>query len=103
VNPRDIERLAARIERLQRIPTHGWMTGDDLEFSNLLPSSRVSDPSRKLPTPETLLSQGINPRQYVDAVRLCQRADALVSRNRPNNPRRLMHDMARGRVPYLGR
>ncbi len=103
MNPLDRERLAHRIERLQRQSTHGWMPGDELEFSNQLPNSRVRDPRRKLPTVEQVRSEDFTPQQYRNATQRCLRMESLISQNRPTSMRRIIHDMRRGRPPGFRR
>lgn len=99
LSPADLIRLAVRIEALERQSTHGWMPGDALEFQNGLPNSRVTDPRRKLPNPTAVREGSITFDQYQGAVQICWRLESLANYNRPNNPRRIMHDMARGKFP----
>lgn len=99
VNPLDIKRIIFRIESLQRTSTHDWMGGDDLEFRNSLPGGR--DP-RALPEPKWLGDQApvdIPQAKWQTWIQTCLRLESLVSRNRPGNPRRMMHDIARGKIP----
>ncbi len=103
IHPKDKERLAQRIERLELRRTHDWLPGDGLEFQNQLPSSRVLDPHHKLPTPERVRSEGFTVEEYQWAVQRCLRMESLISRNRANSPRRMMHDMIHGRPPGFRR
>lgn len=113
MNPMDLNRLAYRIERLQQQSTHDWMPGDDLEFKNQLPNSRVCDPRRKLPDPQVLRSASLKlaageaseftPQQYRDAVQRCLRMENLIHQNKPTSTRRMMYDMRRGRPPGFRR
>lgn len=103
LNPLDLNRLAVRIETLTRTQTHGWMPGDDLEFKRGLPNPQVL--REVLPPVETVREAAkgaaeFSPQEYHNAIQVCLRLENLISRNRPTNPRRMMHDMARGRVPF---
>lgn len=103
LNPLDLDRLAVRIETLTQTRTHGWLPGDDLEFKRGLPNPQVL--RGVLPSVETVRAAAkgaaeFSPVEYRNALQVCLRLEDIISRNRPNNPRRMMHDMARGRVPF---
>ena len=100
MNPRDQEYLANRIQRLMNQDTRDWMPGDDLEFSNQLPNSRVQDPRRKLPTLERVrTAEDFSMQEYQDASQRCLRMESLINRNKPTSTARMFHDMQRGRMP----
>lgn len=104
MNPLDLNRLAVRIETLMRQSTHNWMPGDDMEFRQGLPEPRDANNPRRLPSAEKVraAAQGdgeFTVQVYQNAIQVCLRLESLISRNRPTNPRRMMHDMARGRFP----
>ena len=107
--PRDLERLAVRIETLQRTSTHGWEGGDTLQFKNLLPGSRGR---QVLPDPKSLreLAQNYPDRgedqrwlnqNWRNWIAWAQRAEGIVRDNDPRNPKRMMRDMVRGKLPRL--
>lgn len=96
----DKRRLAHRIERLMRQSTHGWLPGDELEFSNQLPNSRVRDTRHKLPTPERVLEDDFSVQEYQRAIQRCLRMEGLVHANRPGSMKRILRDMQRGRPPW---
>jgi tRNA nucleotidyltransferase/poly(A) polymerase len=107
VSPLDLERFAARIERLQRTRTHGWNPADGLEFKNMLPSGRGH---RRLPDPKKLREIARDTpfsdedSRFVSSnwrnwMTWALRAEGLIRDNDPRNPRRMMRDMARGRFP----
>ena len=99
----DIQRLAVRIETLQRISTHGWNPADEIHFKNLLPTGRLTS---KLPDPKMLrelADSGHGPRWpdwqgWVTDVRRCE---DFQRDNDPRNPKRMMRDMARGKFPGI--
>ena len=107
--PLDLQRLAVRIETLQRTRTHGWDSGDELEFKKLLPGSRGR---QVLPDPDSLRTLaneypteskdqrwiGQNWRNWISWT---QRAEGLIQDNDPRNPKRMMRDMARGKFPRV--
>jgi hypothetical protein len=95
---RDKERLVLRIEQLMRQTMNDWVPGDELEFRNQLPGSRVPDPRRKLPTPEHVLSEEFTAQEYRDAVQRCLRMETIAHQNRPANMRRLLHHLSRCKV-----
>jgi len=110
MHSRDLEQLAQRIERLARTRTHGWHGGDDLEFENRLPNSRVRDPRRKLPDPARLRElakqreRSEEDEKWVSSnwrmwIQTAMTLEGLVRDNDPRNPRRIMRDMAWGRHP----
>jgi len=113
MNSMDLSRLANRIERLQRQRTNDFMPGDDLEFRNQLPDSRVLDPRRKLPDPQVVRAASLKlaagdaseftPQQYQNAVQRCLRMENLIHQNKPTSTRRMMYDMRRGRPPGFRR
>jgi hypothetical protein len=108
MTPLDLQRLAVRIETLQRTSTHGWHPADELEFKRNLPQGRSL---LALPSPDYLRElarqwergegkpDGYSEEEY----RLtCQRAldmESLIHRNDPRNPRRIVRDMVRGKLP----
>lgn len=107
MSPLDLQRLATRIERLQRTSTHGWHPADSLSLRNLLPGGRgqqiLPDPKRlreiakqreRSQEDEQWLQQ--NWRLWLGWT---QRAEGYVRDNDPRNPKRIMRDMARGRFP----
>ena len=107
VSPLDLERFAARIERLQRTRTHGWNPADGLEFKNMLPGGRGH---RRLPDPKKLREIARDTpfsdedSRFVSSnwrnwMTWALRAEGLIRDNDPRNPRRMMRDMARGRFP----
>jgi len=101
ISPLDLQRLAVRIERLQRMSRHRWHPADDLEFANLLPGGRDR---RAVPDPAEL-------RRMADAREIPPPAkfrlwnqmtlhlEGLAHQNDPRNPRRIIRDMSRGRFP----
>ena len=108
--PLDLRRLAVRIEALQQKRTNGWHPADEMEFKKALPGGRGR---RVLPDPEWLRGAA---REMVDDTfsandekelnagwrMWTQRVldlEGLAARNDPRNPRRMMRDMARGRLP----
>ena len=105
--PLDLERLAVRIETLQRASTQGWLPADDLEFRSFLPGGRgrrvlpspqwLRDLAKQFPFPddERALVNG----EWRNWIAWALRAEGLVHDNRPNNPKRIMRDMARGKFP----
>ena len=101
VDPLSILRLAVRIEGLQRTNTHGWR-GDELEFRNLLPTGRDH---RKLPDPVELRKKAqdndltMNQMQFWNGIAM--RLEGMAQDNDPRNPRRMIQDMARGKMPGM--
>ncbi len=77
----DLDRLAARIERVGRAGRHGWHPGDELEVRGLL---------QRLPAPEAL--RAMNPEDVQQGdwrvwMQLILRAEGLVRDNDPRNPK----------------
>ena len=105
INPLELQRLAVRIESLQRTSTAGWDAGDDYELRMMLPDSRVPMGSRtRLPLPEKLreLSLGENEislQDYRTWNSWCMNLEQTLHRNRPGSPQKMMRDMARGKFP----
>lgn len=100
MNPNELLNLASRIDRLQRVNTQDW-GGDELEFRNKLPTGR--DP-QKLPDTRTLREmaerkQYPTPVEYRLWLTVLQHLEYLVIQNDPHNPRRIIHDMVRGKMP----
>jgi len=110
MDPLSLNRLAVRIEQLQQLSTHGWDNADSYELRMFLPGGRIP---QCLPDPmglradATYLQMGETPRitveQYRQAIQRCLRLEGLAHDNRSNNPKRLMRDMAHGRVPNFRR
>ena len=120
MDPLDLERLAVRIEILTQHRTHDWDDADAMEFRSWMPGSHSINPGRrKLPDPANLrlaaanlrLRQSVgadekitvSPADYRLAMQRCLHLEGLVTANRPHNPRRIMRDMAPGRLPGLRR
>jgi len=112
MSPLDLDRLANRIERLQRTSTHDWMPGDDMEFRKQLPTARV-DPRFKLPDPQVLraASKSLQMKEAIEFTRQdyqtanqrILRMESLVHQNKPTSMKRIMHDAVRGRGPMFRR
>lgn len=103
LSPLDLQRLAYRIENLQRVVAHGWRGGDDLEFYNCLPGGR--DQRRALPQPASLREmadkhEAPTLRTWEMWVTVTQHLESLARYNDSHNPKRMMRDMARGRCPW---
>jgi len=101
ISPLDLDRLAVRIETLQRRSRHGWHPADDLEFKNLLPGGHDR---RALPDPTKLRGMskaGEQPdgQDYRLWLQMTLHMEGLAHQNDPRNPRRIIRDMARGRFP----
>jgi hypothetical protein len=105
ISPLDIKRLAVRIETLQRQRTSGWQGGDELELRNSLPGGRARN---ALPDPAELrdMADRGDPedlktaaRQWRTWISTAQRLEGLVRDNDPRNPKRMMRDMMRGKMP----
>ncbi len=105
-SPLDLERLASRIEALQRASTTGWASGDDLEFRRKLPPKLGGEQtSWRLPDPGLLreAAQGcreVSLSNYQAWNRICSDLEGIEAYNRPNNPVRIMKDAARGKFPF---
>lgn len=108
LNPLDLERLAFRIESLQRQSTHDWCSGDELEFRNQLPEGQKGDTRTRLPHPQKLREAALSlrmtgrqdvldSRNYMFALQRCLRMESLVHQNRPLN--RMVRNIMRGRFP----
>jgi len=96
----DLQRMAFRIENLQRVNTHGW-GGDELEFRNNLPGGHDR---RALPDPRKLREladkkESPSQAEYQAWNQTILRLESLAHDNDPRNPKRMMRDMARGRLP----
>jgi len=109
ISPLDLERLASRIERLQRTRTHDWMPGDGMEFKRQLPSDRVLHRDQ-LPAPAFLRATAkgegekeFTVQEYRTAIQRCLRMESLISRNKPTSTARMMYDIKRGRPPGFRR
>lgn len=104
IHPINIERLANRIERLQQVSTHGWHPGDELEFRNQLPQSRL-EARYKLPDPATLRDpekqKGVTLQDYLNWTQRALRMETLIRNNDPRNPRRIIRDVIQGRLLRL--
>lgn len=103
IPPLELQRLAVRIERLQRTHTSGWHSGDDLEFKNLLPGGRDQ---RALPDPKVLRNMaddGTSPygSDWQLWITMTLRMEGMTHQNNPRNPKRMMHDMVRGKFPGM--
>jgi len=110
ISPLDLERLAVRIETLQRTRTHGWNPADELEFRQGLPGGFARN---KLPDPKWLrdLAKAIKMKAAdeddIDKARKGWRMwvpkamnlEGKILDNDPRNPKRMMRDMVRGRFP----
>lgn len=104
-DPLTLQRMALRIERLMHTPTHDWHPADELSFKQHMPARHAHAHPRRLPDPATLRGPSTTPPspatvQIWNAVLLDM--ESLVHRNDPRNPRRILHDMARGRRTLLG-
>jgi hypothetical protein len=101
VSPLDIKRLALRIETLQRTSTRGW-GGDELDFRNTMPGGRARN---ALPDPADLRELADSgdlktaARQWRTWIATAMRLEGMVRDNDPRNPKRMMRDMARGKIP----
>lgn len=104
LNPLDLNRLATRIENLERQSTRDWMPGDDLEFKRALPDSDNPSQPWKLPSSTRVRKAAkgeidLSVDEYRHALQVCLRLEGLIHRNRGGSVQRLMHDIVRGRVP----
>lgn len=107
----DLRRLAVRIERLQHQSTHGWHSADALDYRNRLPGGPIRG---SLPEPKMLrdlagsVEQGVVSEDMQRDIRenwnmwlhSCNVCDGLARDNDPRNPKRMMRDMMRGRLPF---
>lgn len=117
MNPLDLERLAVRIERLRHTSTHGWSPGDELEFRRGFPPRGprilLYQPN-ELPDPvwlrevagkmrQGVVGEGWNPDTlpgiYRNALQVALRMEGLIRDNDPRNPKRIIRDLQRGRLP----
>jgi hypothetical protein len=106
MSPLDLERLATRIEVLQRTSTHGWMPGDGMEFTKQLPTART-DPRYKLPDPKDLREASkalqrketieFTIRDYQTANQRIMRMEGIIRQNKPTSTRRMIYDRTHGR------
>ena len=112
-SPLDLERLAVRVEALQRTRTQGWDSGDELEFKNRLPTGRER-PERKLPASGYLRQLAMQAKAGQDSppvvgqmwrywIQTALTLEGLVGQNDPRNPKRMMRDMARGKIPRFAK
>ena len=100
--PLDLQRLAVRIETLQQTNLHGWHPADELEFRNLLPGGHDH---RALPDPASLrgMAQRKESPDMMDYRLWLQMAlymEGLIHQNRPDNPRRIIRELMRGKPPF---
>jgi hypothetical protein len=109
VSPLELQRMAVRIERLQRTRTHGWNNADLMDFRNLMPGGRGR---QVLPDPVRLRElAGSFPLSDEDKKWLnrnwrlwlawAQRAEGHIRDNDPRNPKRMIRDMQRGKFPGM--
>lgn len=103
LSPLELKRMAVRIETLQRQRTHGWDNADLMQYKSLLPGGRDR---RAVPDPMDLrlmADSGAMPklRDYQLWLNICMQLEGLVRDNDLRNPKRIMRDMARGRIPRL--
>lgn len=107
MNPLELQRLAYRIENLQRVILTRW-GGDELEFRNLLPGGRDR---RALPEPKKLRelsrqgSLGDQPTSEESRMWLVitQKLEGMVQDHHPHSHKQVMKtclDLAMGRRPY---
>jgi hypothetical protein len=97
-SPLDLDRLALRIERLQRMSTSDWSPGDELELRQAL-SERNRN---RLPSPESLLAHpDVSEGDYRIWTQILLRLEGLVHANDPRNPRRIIRDIMRGKIPGI--
>ena len=110
MNPLDLERLAVRIEELERTSTRDWHPADAMQFKRGLHERGVNYPEGRLPAAEDVrkmakaLRQGealtLTLQKYQEAIRLCLDLESLASRNRRGSTHRMMQDIIHGRVPF---
>lgn len=101
ITPLDLQRLALRIETLQRKARHGWHPADDLEFRNILPGGRDR---RAVPAPADLREMADKkeippPAKFRLWLQMTLHLEGLAHQNDPRNPRRIVRDMSRGKFP----
>lgn len=104
MTPLDVERLALRIETLQRTSTEGWHPGDENEFKASLPGASSV---KALPDPTWLREQAKDPSKvqalkgsWAATIQRVLSLEHLVRRNRPGSPQRAIRDMQRGKFPF---
>ena len=93
----EIDRLALRIETLQRVSTSDWHPADELEFKNLLPGGRDR---RALPYPEKLRQkrpEDLKPHDWGIWLGRVLHMEGLKSSNRPRSLKQTIRDLCRGR------
>lgn len=100
ISPLEIARLAVRIRRLGYTDTHGWHPGDEMEFQQSLPTGRSP---KKLPDPDLLRNTTVSMGDYRLWLQTAQRLEGLISDNDPRNPKRVIRDMVRGKLPFRTR
>ena len=92
------QQLENRIRRLQHQATYGWHPADELEFRNTV---QGRDPRRTLPTPQEL--EGLSDRELNQKLpywnQTLLRLEGLIQDNDPRNPKRMIRDMVRGKIP----
>lgn len=101
MSPLDLQRLAVRIETLQRVNYRGWNPADELEFRNYLPGGRdlwaLPQPAKLREMADKQESCTMN--QWHHWLNIILSLEGLVRDNDPRNPKRMMRDMARGKFP----
>lgn len=99
ISPIDIQRMALRIERLVQTSRHGWHPADSLEFERCLPTGH--DPQRRLPDPKILKTRtDVSGTEFQLWNQILLRMEGLMRDNDPRNPKRMLRDMARGKLPF---
>lgn len=96
-----IQRMANQIRSLQTVSTHNWDPADALYFQQHLPSG--SNSFHRLPAPEKLLTMApseIRPHNWGMWNAVVGKLESLVRDNDPRNPKRILRDMARGKIPF---
>jgi len=113
INPLDLERLAVRIETLQRQRQSGWSNPSILDFRQHMPGGR-GRPEQVLPDPAELrqMSRDIQTKTQDPAdmkrvkrlwnfwTTLAMRLEGVVRDEDPRNPKKIVRDMARGKFPH---
>ena len=105
-SPLDLQRLAVRVETMERASTHGWRPADEMEFNGMLPTPLMRSTEQFHGRRLSLVSAGrlrngehVTVREYQDCLSLLQRMEGLIRDNDRFSPKRIMWDMARGRIP----
>lgn len=111
MDPLSFERMAVRIEALQRADTHAW-DGSEMWFRSHLPGgtarTTLPDPKYLRDLAQELRTKGADPlpenlanaRQHFDSwVRLSLDMEGKVRDNDPRNPNKMIRDMAHGKPP----